>query len=182
MSHQNTVQPTLCTQERGPEVFPHLSRKYDKTETPPAPLRCATSWLHTFGLTFPFYLNYTWKWTFWQKWLFCRKPYIYTYNYLFLQILIISFCITINQLKKCASFWHNAGVIRVNHCNLKQLKNGTLQDTGQDQYNRLGLEPDTKSINQLLISCQWTETILCIVGCSDFRKHFGRMSCCAKLL
>ena len=55
MSHRNTVQPTCCTQERGPEVFPHLRMKYNKTETPPAPSRCATSWLHTFSVTFYFY-------------------------------------------------------------------------------------------------------------------------------
>ena len=34
--------------------------------------------------------------------------YMYSYNYLFLQILSISFSISINQLKKCASFWHNS--------------------------------------------------------------------------
>ena len=28
---------THCTQKRGPEVFPHLSMKYHKTETPLAP-------------------------------------------------------------------------------------------------------------------------------------------------
>ena len=43
---------------------------------------------------------------------------MYSYNYLFLQIFIISFCISINQLKKCASFWHNSGVIRVNDWSL----------------------------------------------------------------
>ena len=45
--HTHSVQPT---RERGPEVFPHPSSKNHKTKTPPAPLRCATSWLHTFGL------------------------------------------------------------------------------------------------------------------------------------
>ena len=45
----DTVQPARCTRERGPEVFPHLSSKYYKTETPPAPPRCAMSWLYNFG-------------------------------------------------------------------------------------------------------------------------------------
>ena len=38
----------------------------------------------------------------------------YSYTYLFLQILILSFYISLDQFKKCASFWHNGGVIRVN--------------------------------------------------------------------
>ena len=33
----HSVQPTCCTGERGPEVFPHLRMKYHKTETPRPP-------------------------------------------------------------------------------------------------------------------------------------------------
>ena len=32
------MQPTRCTRERGPEVFPQLSSKYHKTETRPTPV------------------------------------------------------------------------------------------------------------------------------------------------
>ena len=40
VSHQNTVQPTHCTQETGPKVFPHQSIIYHKTGTPPPPQVC----------------------------------------------------------------------------------------------------------------------------------------------
>ena len=67
MSHRNPGQPTCCTQERGLEVFPHLRRKYNKNRNNPGPLRCASSWLPTFGQTFSFYLKYSWKLTFLTK-------------------------------------------------------------------------------------------------------------------
>ena len=55
----DSVQPARCTRERRPEVLPHLSSKYYKTERPQAPPpSCATSWLHTFRQTFYFYLKH----------------------------------------------------------------------------------------------------------------------------
>ena len=48
---------------------------------------------------------------------------MYCYNYLFLQILIFSFCISIHQLKKCASFCHNGrGDYRVKQRNSTQFQ------------------------------------------------------------
>ena len=47
---------------------------------------------------------------------------MYRYNYLFLQILIIGFCISLHQFKKCASFWHNLIFGKNSVCEITQIR------------------------------------------------------------
>ena len=89
---------------------------------------------------------------------------MYSYNYLFLQIFIISFCISINQLKSVHPFGTTAGVIRV--------KSFSLADSGvhclhwETRHSHWLLIITVKNSHWLireLIVCIWKQGIL--IGC-----------------
>ena len=117
MSHQNTVQPTRCIPERGPEVFPQLSSKYHKTETPCSHSSVQRVGMHTFGykLSYVLPLKYIWKWIFLTKMVNCSKLHIYriaTIAY-FLRFLTLFFVYVIIITKSMYHICTTAAVIRL---------------------------------------------------------------------